>query len=116
MSNAVVKPGSPLPISADELAKWQAEGKDFEVLDVRRAIARTEQGAELKGARWLDPAAWLDWKDSITKQKPVVVFCAKGHEIGQGLTTTLRVLGVDARYLEGGLKDWMAEGRPIEKI
>ena len=57
MSNAVVKPESPLPISADELAKWQAEGKDFEVLDVRRASARNEQGAELKGARWLDPAA-----------------------------------------------------------
>jgi len=103
-------------ITAAELALWQAQGFDFELLDVRRASARVQQGAAIAGARWLDPAAWLDWKDGVAAGRPVVVYCAKGHEIGQGLTTTLRVLGVDARYLVGGMQGWMEEGRPTAPV
>ena len=103
-------------ISNQELARWQAEGVDFELLDVRRAGVRAQQGVEIAGAHWHDPAAWLDWKDSIGSTRPVVVFCAKGHEISQGLTTTLRVLGVDARYLSGGMQGWLDEDRPVAPL
>jgi rhodanese-related sulfurtransferase len=41
------------------------------------------------------------------------LYCAKGHEIGQGLTAALRALGVDARYLVGGMQGWLHEGRPV---
>jgi rhodanese-related sulfurtransferase len=99
-------------ITRDELALWQAQGFAFDLLDVRRAGVRAAQGVEIAGARWHDPAAWLDWKDSIAASAPVVLYCAKGHEIGQGLTTTLRVLGVDARYLVEGMQGWLDEGRP----
>ena len=99
-------------ITAPELALWQAQGFDFKLLDVRRAGVRNEQGAQIAGAHWHDPAAWLDWKDSIGPQRPVVVYCAKGHEIGQGLTATLCALGVDARYLVDGMQGWLQEGRP----
>ena len=103
-------------IDRDELARWQAQGLDFELLDVRRAGVRVQQGVEIAGAHWHDPAAWLDWKDSIGSQRPVVLYCAMGHEIGQGLTTTLRVLGVDARYLDGGMQGWLDDGRPVAAL
>jgi rhodanese-related sulfurtransferase len=103
-------------IEREELARWQAQGLDFELLDVRRARVRAEQGVAIAGARWHDPAAWLDWKDRVDNRRPVVVYCAKGHEIGQGLTTTLRVLGVDARYLVGGIQGWLDDGRPVEAL
>ena len=103
-------------IMSSELALWQAQGFDFRLLDVRRAGVRAEHGEQIAGARWLDPAAWLDWKDRIAGQRPVVLYCAKGHEISQGLTTTLRVLGRDARYLVGGMQGWLAEGRPITPL
>jgi thiosulfate sulfurtransferase len=99
-------------ITAVELALWQAQGFAFELLDVRRAGVRAEHGAQIAGARWHDPAAWLDWKDSIGTQRPAVLYCAKGHEIGQGLTAALRALGVDARYLVGGMQGWLEHGRP----
>ena len=99
-------------ITAPELALWQAQGFNFELLDVRRAGVRNEHGAQIASAQWHDPAAWLDWKDSIGSQRPVVVYCAKGHEIGQGLTATLCALGVDARYLVDGMQGWLQEGRP----
>jgi thiosulfate sulfurtransferase len=99
-------------ITSNELALWQAQGFDFELLDVRRAGVRAEHGAQIAGAHWHDPAAWLDWKDGIGTERPVVLYCAKGHEIGQGLTTALRVLGADARYLVGGMQGWLQQGRP----
>jgi len=99
-------------ITSAELALWQAQNFPFELLDVRRAGVRAEQGVQIAGAHWHDPAAWLDWKDGIGTQRPTVLYCAKGHEIGQGLTAALRVLGVDARYLVGGMQGWLGEGRP----
>ncbi len=103
-------------ITPAELALWQQQGFDFELLDVRRGTVRTQHGAALAGAHWHDPAAWLDWKDSIPTQRPVVLYCAKGHEIGQGLAATLRALGVDARYLVGGMQGWLEQGRPVVPI
>lgn len=103
-------------ITAQELALWQAQAFDFQLLDVRRAGLRQQQALQITGARWQDPAAWLDWKDSIGAQCPVVVYCAKGHEISQGLTATLRALGVDARYLVDGFEGWQEQGRALEAV
>ena len=103
-------------ITTQELALWQAHGLSFELLDVRRAGVRAEHGAQIDGARWLDPAAWLDWKDAIDSKRPVVLYCAKGHEIGQGLTAALRALGVDARYLVGGMQGWLTDGRAVRGL
>jgi rhodanese-related sulfurtransferase len=103
-------------ITTGELALWQAQGFDFELLDVRRAGVVAEHGAQIAGAHWHDPAAWLDWKDDIGSQRPAVLYCAKGHEIGQGLTAALRALGVDARYLVGGMQGWLHEGRPVVQL
>ena len=102
-------------ITPAELALWRAQGQTFDLLDVRRADVRAQHGADIAGARWHDPAAWLDWKDRIGSAHPVVLYCAKGHEIGQGLTATLRVLGVDARYLVGGMQGWLADGRAVQR-
>jgi rhodanese-related sulfurtransferase len=104
------------PITADELALWQAQGVDFELLDVRRAGVRAEHGRQIAGAHWHDPAAWLDWKDGIGRSRPVALYCAKGHEISQGLCATLRVLGMDARYLVGGMQGWLEQHRPTAPL
>lgn len=100
-------------ITAAELALWQRGDFDFSLLDVRRAQARAGDGSDIDGGRWLDPALWLDWKDSIGSTRPVVVYCAHGHEISQGLTAALRAMGVDARHLHGGISGWKAAGHPV---
>ncbi|MFN3984556.1 MAG: rhodanese-like domain-containing protein [Rhodocyclaceae bacterium] len=103
-------------ITAPELALWQRGGLDFALLDVRRTEKRRSDGDHIPGDRWLDPASWLDWKDSIATDRPAVVYCAHGHEISQGLTAALRVIGVDARYLEGGIAAWRGVGGSVEAI
>lgn len=103
-------------ITAPELALWQRGGLDFALLDVRRTEKRCNDGDHIPGDRWLDPASWLDWKDSIATDRPAVVYCAHGHEISQGLTAALRAMGVDARYLEGGIAAWREVGGSVEAI
>ena len=89
-------------LSPTELAQWRTAQTAFTLLDVRRFEKRAKDGRDLPGAVWYDPALWLDWKDSVSKHQPAVLYCAHGQEISQALTTALRVLGVQAYYLEGG--------------
>jgi len=97
-------------MSVQALADQLAQGSPVRLLDVRRAKARADSGVQIPDAQWYDPALWLDWKDDIAHDRPVVVYCAHGHEISQGLTATLIAMGANARHLEGGISEWLAQG------
>jgi thiosulfate sulfurtransferase len=103
-------------ITAPELELWQRAGFAFALLDVRRAKARADDGTHIDGGTWLDPAACLDWKDAVRHDRPLVAYCAQGHEISQGLTAALRAMGADARHLAGGIAAWKAAGQPARPI
>ena len=100
-----------------ELALWQSAHFRFALLDVRRAQKRQAEGDEIEGGRWLDPALWLDWKDGFAAApQPVVLYCAHGHEISQGLTAALRAMGTDARSLAGGIEAWRDAGHAVVQL
>lgn len=103
-------------ISICELAEWQTAGRAFSLLDVRRAEVRLADAAQIPEAQWLDPHALLSWKDQIPRDRPVILYCAKGHEISQGIAATLAVMGLDARYLIDGFAGWQGAGRPIQNL
>ena len=103
-------------ISSHELSEWQSADRTFTLLDVRRAAVRASDGAALAGARWLDPEKVLAWKDDIPRDRPAVLYCAQGHEIGQGIAATLRALGLDARYLVDGYAGWRAAQMPVNDL
>jgi len=95
-------PSKALPMTAaqdTELARWQAQLFEFDLLDVRRAGVST-------GTVWPPGSTGSAGNDAIGTKRSVVVEVAKGHEIGQDLTATLRALGVDTRYLVRGVQDW----------
>lgn len=97
-------------ITVKELLAWQNQAVlKFTLLDVRRQAVYAANPDALPGARWLDPALWLDWKDQIPNDRPAVLACAHGHEISQGLTAALVAMGVDARTLRGGVAAWQAQ-------
>lgn len=100
-----------------ELALWQSADFPFTLLDVRRAQKRRSEGDEIVGGRWLDPASWLDWKDEFAAApQPVVLYCAHGHEISQGLAAALRAMGTDARNLAGGIEAWRGAGHAVARL
>ena len=103
-------------ISTTELESWQRLGLPFSLIDVRRAGVRQQQAGQLEGAHWLDPEMLLTWKDEIARDRPAILYCAKGHEIGQGAAATLRAMGLDARYLIDGFEGWTRAGKPVRSL
>ena len=94
-------------ISPHELAEWQIGAPNFHL--ARRAAqsgARRRCGRPPEcGVVWIREQLFA-WKDQIPRDRPAVVYCAKGHEISQGVAATLCALGLDARYLVDGYAGW----------
>jgi rhodanese-related sulfurtransferase len=82
------------------------------LLDVRRAASFDADETILVGAFRRDPTDIENWRHALPKGRPVVAYCAHGHEVSQGVATALRDAGIDARYLEGGITDWAELGLP----
>jgi thiosulfate sulfurtransferase len=103
-------------ISVEALAAELQGPEPVVLLDVRREQARSGAGLEIPGTTWRNPAHWLDWKDGFLQTPRVLVYCAHGHEISQGLAATLRAMGVNAVSLEGGFSAWQSAGKPMQPI
>lgn len=103
-------------ISVPELALWRSAKFPHTLIDVRRKLKRKEDGVAIADGQWLDPALWLEWKDTVPATQPVIIYCAHGHELSQGLAATLRAMGIDARYLLGGIEAWRSTGQSVESI
>lgn len=93
-----------------------ASGEPVELIDVRRAAARRQQGGDIPGGQWRDPERVLAWKDELRPGPRRVVYCAHGHEISQGIVATLRAMGHDALHLEGGYTEWQQSGAPTAPL
>lgn len=104
------------PITVCELAEWRAADRAFTLIDVRREKARRDAGAQIEGCIWRRPEELFTWKDSVPRDRPVVVFCAHGHELSQGAAATLRAMGLHALYLVDGFAGWCAAGRPVQGL
>jgi Fe-Mn family superoxide dismutase len=98
-------------LSAEELMQRRA---DFEVLDVRRDEPFRASPEIIEGARWADPKHVNAWAGELNAAANVVVYCVYGHEVCQSTAAVLRERGIAAHYLEGGIVQWKADGRPLQ--
>jgi Fe-Mn family superoxide dismutase len=83
-------------------------------IDVRRKGAFDAAPEVIEGAEWRDPEKVDEWAAEFPGED-VVVYCVYGHEVGQSTAARLRDAGVSARFLAGGIEDWKAAGRPLQK-
>jgi rhodanese-related sulfurtransferase len=79
------------------------------VIDVRRDQRWREAPDLIRGALRRDPEAVAQWQPTLPAGADVVVYCVHGHEVSQN---TAKALG--ARYLEGGIEHWRAEGGELQ--
>ena len=80
------------------------------VIDVRNKSAFFEAPDLIRGALRRDPLRAADWATSLPASSCLVVYCAHGQEVSGGTAEALRAAGLRARYLEGGIERWRAEG------
>jgi len=80
------------------------------VVDVRKAPAFRESTYLMRGALRRDPERIDAWAGTLPRASSVVVACVHGHEVSQGAAAALGKLGLQARYLEGGVEGWREHG------
>jgi rhodanese-related sulfurtransferase len=102
----------PHSINAENLYARLGLPQSAAIIDVRKPAGFDETPRILPGARRGVPDNIATWARQLQKAKPVVVYCVHGHEVSQTTAATLRALGFDASYLEGGIAHWIEAGLP----
>jgi rhodanese-related sulfurtransferase len=85
------------------------------VIDVRKAPAFDADDMMIIGAIRRAPDEADRWRQDLPPARPVVVHCAHGGEVSQGVAAALRASGVDAAYLEGGIAGWAEHKLPMRR-
>jgi Fe-Mn family superoxide dismutase len=100
-------------VGVEEMKAMIDSGQPVQVIDARprHFVSRTQEIAE--GATWRDPERLPDWIGELSKDEPVVVYCAYGFHVGCRTAMALRDAGFDAKYMTGGHSGWKAIGGPV---
>ncbi|ABE44419.1 Fe-Mn family superoxide dismutase [Polaromonas sp. JS666] len=84
-----------------------------QLIDVRRAETFADANDMITGARYADPADVSGWVGTLDPERPVVVYCLHGLDIGRSTALSLRARGVSAQFMEGGIEAWRAVQLPL---
>ncbi|MBD3747909.1 MAG: rhodanese-like domain-containing protein [Sphingobacteriales bacterium] len=97
-------------ITVLELKQWQAEGKVFQLIDVREPFEY--EMSNLNGEN-IPLAGILIEADKISKDKPVVMQCRSGARSAAAIGQLERNFAYTNLYnLKGGILAWKAEVNP----
>ncbi len=83
------------------------------IVDVRRAVAFAAAPTRIAGAVWRDHMKSAEWLPLLPTGRPLVVYCAHGHNVSEIATARLTAAGADVSMLEGGIDAWIATGGPL---
>jgi rhodanese-related sulfurtransferase len=100
-------PGVP-EVTVDQLAQAQAGGA--QVVDVREPDEYVT--GHVAGAVLIPMAQVVARSGELARDGPVYIVCATGQRSGKA-AQWYRSQGVDARNVAGGMKAWIAQGRPV---
>jgi rhodanese-related sulfurtransferase len=86
------------------------------VIDVRRLVPDAERDRLIVAAIHQPPSEVERWSKELHADRPVVAYCVHGHEVSQGVAKALRIAGIDATFLEGGIAGWTERQLPTRRI
>jgi len=101
-------------VGVEEVQAMLKEGKPLQLIDTRPKHSVSRQQDIAVGVTWRDPERVGEWMNELSKETPVVVYCAYGFHVGCRTAIALREAGFDARYMKVGHSGWKAVGGPIE--
>jgi len=94
-------------ITARDLYDWQVRGEDFQLIDVRELIEYEEVNI---GAHLVPLAGILDYADSISREKKVVIHCKMGGRSAKAIRQLEDRWGFQNLYnLKGGILAYISE-------
>jgi Fe-Mn family superoxide dismutase len=103
-------------VTPEEVQAMLSSGRKVQIIDTRPRHYSTRSTEIMDGAVWRDPERVADWIGTLSKDEPVVTFCAYGFHVGCQSAAALREAGFDARYMAGGHSAWKAIKAPITRL
>ncbi len=97
-------------IDPQQLAEWMAGDPDLQVVDVRESYER--EAGYIAGSRHIPLVELSARAAEIARDRPVVFYCRVGARSDMA-AQALRVAGVTALSMRGGLVRWASEHRPL---
>ncbi|MEL6435692.1 MAG: rhodanese-like domain-containing protein [Pseudomonadota bacterium] len=88
---------------------------DITLIDVRKPKARLVSGRALSGSVWRHPFDARNWAQQFTGHQ-LVICCVHGHEVSQAVCGYLRDVGLDCRYVDGGMEAMIAVGFATDEL
>jgi rhodanese-related sulfurtransferase len=85
------------------------------IVDVRRDVDFAGAETLLADAFHRSRDAVEQWQTDLPSGRQIVTYCIHGREVSQGVAAALRLMGVDANFLEGGIADWTEQGLPTRR-
>jgi rhodanese-related sulfurtransferase len=104
-----------LPVSPEDLYARLGTAKAPLLIDVRRREAFDADQMLIMGAARRLPDDVSKWQSALPAGRPIVAYCGHGHEVSQGVASTLRGVGMTASYLEGGIAGWQERKLPTRR-
>jgi len=101
-------------VGVEEVQAMLKQGQPLQLIDTRPKHFVSRQQDIAAGVTWRDPERVGEWMAELSKETPVVVYCAYGFHVGCRTAIALREAGFDARYMKVGHSGWKAVGGPIE--
>ena len=101
-------------IDINKLNRLMASGETPFLIDVRRKADYEADPKKIADAIWRDPEKIEDWIKDLPPGAPAVVYCVKGGSVSQSIADRMRKEGLEAMFLEGGIKAWTENDRPLE--
>jgi rhodanese-related sulfurtransferase len=85
------------------------------IVDVRRDADFAGADTLVVPASHRPPDQIQDWLKDLPGGRKVVTYYFHGHDVSQGVAATLRIMGFEADYLEGGLAGWADQALPTRR-
>jgi thiosulfate sulfurtransferase len=90
--------------------------QEVTILDVRKKEDYDADHGVLPDAEWRDPEKVEAWSTELSKDKKIVIYCARGGSVSNIVLDQLLSKNIPAQYIEGGIAAWKkAGGKIIEK-
>ena len=102
-------------ISVAELQSSLVNGEGPIVVDLRPARDYRAAGETIAGALRRDPQAAAGWAQALPRAANVVVYGEEDGGALRGAAKALHARGLEARWLEGGLRAWKAQQGALDR-
>jgi rhodanese-related sulfurtransferase len=102
-------------ISPDSLYARLGSGSALIIVDVRRDGDFGTAATLVADAFHRSPDNVELWQADLPNGRQVVTYCLHGREVSQGVAAALRLMGVEANFLEGGIVNWTEHGLPTRR-